>query len=487
MSEPVEKNTKPNTKVDADASQNQIHDHESVQAVEADLMHGILGRAPAAGADLPPQAAADQNRVLGKGVTGIHPENSSAKRNRNGVGLLIQPKLILGPANDPHEREADRVANDVVGTLRAQPHSQRSEPGLQCSDDEDKKRPELLQAQALTHAVRRSGVAEGQPVAANVESRIERLRGGGKPMEENLRNSMEGAFDADFREVKIHTDAESNSLNHVLSARAFTTGRDIYFRKGEYNPSSTDGKRLIAHELTHVVQQSGGEIKRSNAQHPQEPWTSLFAKRRTEQKHLGSSQDRSIQRDGDPVEVKDVTVARNISNFVQQEHPEWKSVLDGIYSGASDAAKMDQLLANFKKNAMGFQYTGAARQYSLTGDCGSLSRTFKDIAENVFLIENVATKFHNGGKGWYVGPGFHEIDANRGPNVDNGGYYFKSSHVWVDWGGTIYDVLFGEKGQNGREADEGKSVDGVWHFKIDNQWFRTADEPNTYVSTNAPE
>jgi hypothetical protein len=68
---------------------------------------------------------------------------------------------------------------------------------------------------------------------------------------------MERAFGADFSSVKVHTDAEADTLNQELNARAFTTGQDIFFRQGEYSPGSGSGQKLIAHELTHVVQQNG--------------------------------------------------------------------------------------------------------------------------------------------------------------------------------------------------------------------------------------
>ena len=66
---------------------------------------------------------------------------------------------------------------------------------------------------------------------------------------------------ADFSAVRVHTNAESNTLNQKLNSRAFTTGKDIYFRQGEYNPGSSAGRELLAHEMTHVVQQNGESIQ----------------------------------------------------------------------------------------------------------------------------------------------------------------------------------------------------------------------------------
>ena len=95
-------------------------------------------------------------------------------------------------------------------------------------------------------------------VNPEVETAIERQRSTGHGLDKQVQGQMESAFGVDFSSVRVHTGTEADSLNQVLQARAFTTGRDIFFRRGEYNPGSYQGKELLAHELTHVVQQTGG-------------------------------------------------------------------------------------------------------------------------------------------------------------------------------------------------------------------------------------
>lgn len=95
-----------------------------------------------------------------------------------------------------------------------------------------------------------------------IERSIDSARGGGHGMDHGTRARMEAAFGADFSDVRIHTDAKSDSLNRSLAARAFTTGRDVFFRHGEYSPGSSSGRELLAHELTHVVQQNGDGLQR---------------------------------------------------------------------------------------------------------------------------------------------------------------------------------------------------------------------------------
>ena len=99
-----------------------------------------------------------------------------------------------------------------------------------------------------------AGETEATP---EVEATIEQARGGGRSLDTGIQRQMESAFGTNFSGVRVHTDSTADALNQSLSARAFTTGQDIFFRQGEYNPGSSSGKELLAHELTHVVQQTG--------------------------------------------------------------------------------------------------------------------------------------------------------------------------------------------------------------------------------------
>ena len=105
-------------------------------------------------------------------------------------------------------------------------------------------------------ALARKGTGEAE-VAPEVEQSIQQARGGGHGIDSRVRRQMESAFGTDFGNIRLHTDAPADTLNRELNARAFTTGQDIFFRQGAYNPGSSSGRELIAHELTHVVQQQG--------------------------------------------------------------------------------------------------------------------------------------------------------------------------------------------------------------------------------------
>lgn len=102
-----------------------------------------------------------------------------------------------------------------------------------------------------------AGILADGTAHPDVAAAIARRRGGGAPLEGPVRESVESSLGDGLADVRVHTDSEADSLARSVSARAFTTGTDIYFAKGEYRPSTSEGRRLIAHEAAHVVQQRG--------------------------------------------------------------------------------------------------------------------------------------------------------------------------------------------------------------------------------------
>ena len=103
--------------------------------------------------------------------------------------------------------------------------------------------------------------AEAQ-ATPSLESRLNSSKGGGQALSTETRDSMEGAFGSDFSNVRIHTDSGAVQMNKELGAHAFTHGSDIYFNSGQYNTGSQRGQHLLAHELTHTVQQGGIKFKK---------------------------------------------------------------------------------------------------------------------------------------------------------------------------------------------------------------------------------
>jgi hypothetical protein len=91
----------------------------------------------------------------------------------------------------------------------------------------------------------------------DVEHTIAKTRGGGQTLDSTTRQTVGGALGDSLHDVRVHTDDTADRLANSVAARAFTTGSDVYFAKGEYQPGSSEGNRLLAHELSHVVQQRG--------------------------------------------------------------------------------------------------------------------------------------------------------------------------------------------------------------------------------------
>jgi hypothetical protein len=178
---------------------------------------------------------------------------------------VIQAKLTVGAVDDAYEREANHVAAQVVGGLDAPPVQRQAAPGY----EEEQVRPKLaisalqrqpapeeeddiLQAKRTAQRkVDGSGAAD-----PTLEAAIEQRHGGGHALPDATRHSMEQAIGADFGRVRVHSDAQSDRLSRSIQARAFTTGQDIFMRQGEYRPQERSGQELLAHELTHVVQQT---------------------------------------------------------------------------------------------------------------------------------------------------------------------------------------------------------------------------------------
>lgn len=131
----------------------------------------------------------------------------------------------------------------------------------QMPEEEEAQEEEPVQMKSMVQRLPGTG---GIAATSDLETSIKQSRGGGQPLADDIKQPMEQAFGADFGSVRVHTDGNSDKLNKSIQARAFTTGQDIFFRQGEYSPGSSTGKELLAHELTHVIQQNGNSVQRKS-------------------------------------------------------------------------------------------------------------------------------------------------------------------------------------------------------------------------------
>jgi hypothetical protein len=283
----------------------------------------------------------------------------------------VQAKLTVGQPGDKFEKEADTAADKVVQKLatpeaaQAQAPTQTQAPAsastpasaspsaaraatatpqisplttnqeekVQKEESEEEKGvlqrefaggpPAQPSGEAPTQP---SGNASPQPASPGIETSLSASKGSGAPLPDNTRTQMESAFNTDFSQVRIHQESDAVAMNKSLGAHAFTTGNDIYFNAGKYAPTNKDGQHLLAHELTHVVQQNGAAPTTSSA------LSAGSALSASPASSTGPTLQKApdIQKDGgdDPKQkIKDETDKHNLNlddndlQFLQQTYP----------------------------------------------------------------------------------------------------------------------------------------------------------------------
>ncbi|MBE9116384.1 DUF4157 domain-containing protein [Lusitaniella coriacea LEGE 07157] len=169
-------------------------------------------------------------------------------------GMVLQTKLTIGEPGDIYEQEADRVAKQVVSQINSpNSESNATNKGIQAKAEGIKPVTPLTLSGKPKPQLQQSG--EGGTASPTLETSINQAKSSGQSLPNSLQQKVGQAMGTDFSGVKVHTDSNADTLNRSLSSRAFTTGNHIFFKRGEYNPTSSGGQELITHELTHVRQQ----------------------------------------------------------------------------------------------------------------------------------------------------------------------------------------------------------------------------------------
>jgi Domain of unknown function (DUF4157) len=158
--------------------------------------------------------------------------------------LGMQTKLKISEPGDKYEQQADRIADEVM---------RMPEPSLQRQvEPEEEEEEEMLQRKTGDRVSSVDSNQESSEVSPIVD---EVLNSPGQPLDPETRTFMESSFEQDFTQVRVHTDDKAARSAQVVNALAYTVGQNIVFGSGQYAPKMASGKRLLAHELTHVVQQ----------------------------------------------------------------------------------------------------------------------------------------------------------------------------------------------------------------------------------------
>ncbi|MFK7924469.1 MAG: DUF4157 domain-containing protein, partial [Bacteroidia bacterium] len=206
-------------------------------------------------------------------------------------GSGAQAKLKVGSADDAYEKEAEQTADRVVEQLSnpksgsggvgesgsstpnaigaesassnvgtsIQPKAKTSstEEEIQKKESEEEEGSDLeTQRKPIFESddsIQRSAEGDSPSPSPSLESQLSSSKGGGSPLPSDTQSSMGEAMGADLSGVRVHNDSEAAQMSNDLNAKAFTHGSDIYFNEGNYNPDSSDGQHLLAHELTHTV------------------------------------------------------------------------------------------------------------------------------------------------------------------------------------------------------------------------------------------
>ncbi len=195
--------------------------------------------------------------------------------------LPIQAKLSIGKPDDKYEEEADRVSERVM--RMPEPTVQRAAGCSSCLPREEETIQTKSIGDSITPIVQRQESEEGtgeEDEAAqakfspgreppepdeNFSGQLHSMGGGGRSLSPSERSFFEPRFRRDFSPVRIHTGEKAAAAAKSLQARAFTVGKNIYFNSSEYAPNSDSGKQLMAHELTHVVQQGASGQQKNGA------------------------------------------------------------------------------------------------------------------------------------------------------------------------------------------------------------------------------
>lgn len=180
-----------------------------------------------------------RQNAKGQQQDNLNVQELNPEENLDAIIPLVRKQYGISAPGDPAECEAEAVANQVVNMPTPQ------NDGLQGMASEA---PNVWETPSISQKQQ-----TGQSVRNVVH--LDLPTSDGLPLESSVAAYMEPRFGHSFENVRVHTSAQSADISRTINARAFTTGRDVYFGHGEYNPQTKEGRKLVAHELTHVIQQ----------------------------------------------------------------------------------------------------------------------------------------------------------------------------------------------------------------------------------------
>jgi hypothetical protein len=219
------------------------------------------GRAAAAmhlRVESPTRAAANQVRAALGVVKPDHSSEVEAETTANRVMAMPDHELASGKerAAAAPEQEKEKPAAAEEEKPAAAEEKQEERPAAVAEEKKEEEQPKAAEEKKEQPAASPDG--ESTATSAEFKARVRAARGGGSPLSDSVRAFLERRFGANFSNVRVHTSLEADGLSRSIGAKAFTVGSDIFFSNNRYQPDSSEGRHLLAHEVTHVVQNRGG-------------------------------------------------------------------------------------------------------------------------------------------------------------------------------------------------------------------------------------
>ena len=317
----------------------------------------------------------DQHRGLKK-TTSPSGINYSGAASFDKISIFasasVQPKLKINALNDKYEQEADQVAEQVMG-MPETTIARKCNTGIN--------KDESLQTKSIGDA--------STTVSPALNHQIQHSRGGGQPMDPTTRSFMENRFGVDFSKVSIHTGTAAADMNRQINAKAFTVGKDIFFNNGEYQPGDKDGKMLLAHELTHVMQQGKGA-------HP-----TAIQKKGTEKKKAASKKKDQVKTKVEVVTEHDFSKGKTKTKATTTRSAKEK-VAKGVTASASEKIAGDKtthsaaLKAKHKKSGL-FAEAGVKKEQPHDPAMTEAPKTHLKVGGQWTLMDATAAAITGGG------------------------------------------------------------------------------------------
>ncbi len=348
----------------------------------------------------------------------------------------IQCKLTVGEVDDPYEKEADETADHVINAEKNGKDSNAGNGKNQLTSNTVQKKAifESEEEPEVKPGIHRKPAGSGSAtVQPSLQSRLSSQKGKGSSLPSHEQSAMGNAFGHDFKDVRIHTDPEASGMSNELHAQAFTHGSDIYFNEGKFDTKSEKGRHLLAHELTHTIQQQGEQSSVNRMPDIQKDETKKLNIKDMDDaalKALGSTKEGSISKENGKVafHFKDFPTKQYVGPFVTKDSAGNESLAAPPFQKPNTERKTKQasvwrkealpkvtaVLNNIidKQQIKGPEYQLALVNSTGVGVRGTVEQIAKEIVVPFWGLDGKPIAFQIEHKvDWQIAGGNHDVDV----------------------------------------------------------------------------